>query len=110
MFYESGTYFKLTASDSSGLGVVTNTGFTTAFKDITSLGTGGTCNVPTTSGTTAIRVYDLVGNYKDVSANTIDTTPPTIKSVTYSNGNYLITAKDAESGLWKVTNASGTAL
>ena len=110
-----GTYFKVTANDNVGLGVITNSSGTLILKDISSLGTGGTCNVYTgLSGTTALRVYDGAENYKDVNSSTVsiltDTTPPTIKSVTYSNGNYIITAQDTESGLWEITDLDDNTL
>ena len=106
-----GTYFKLTVSDSGGLALITNSNGTSLLKDIYSLGTGGTCNVATTSGTTAIRVYDRNGNYKDVNSDiTPDATPPAIESVTYSGGNYVITVSDEESGVWKITDESDNTL
>ena len=104
-----GSYYRFTATDSTGILMATSSDGNSVFRAIN--GPSGTYNVPTPSGTTEFRVYNFAGKYTVVNEtnNTImtDSRAPVINSVRYSEGKYIIDVTDSDSGIWKITDSQG---
>ncbi|MBP5426661.1 MAG: hypothetical protein J6Y29_01990, partial [Clostridiales bacterium] len=110
---QAGTMYKITVEDTgSGLAQLNSD---KEVKYISPIGVSATPianttkNIETSAGN-SITVYDLASNAKPVSESEIiveDKTAP-VYTITYHKGDYTIHVSDNESGVWKITDSTGT--
>ena len=104
---EDGTNFKFTASDKSGLYSV-NSSNGDVLKYLTN--SNITTNIINCGHQSSIIVQDSLGNETIIDEKNImvDRTPPSVSILHYTDGKYILSVSDNESGIWKITNGDGT--